>query len=139
MKTSTILYGLFFTLFSTQLYAQGNQDIPQKRIKKEAPFHVRWELQITDPEFELKYYKLDDKAYKAFLPKTSWRCNTTETQKRGQIELKKLFCDYSVEKAGTVRTTVSCSPERPYSEAVLEIYDEKKDLTFHIMLNCRKQ
>lgn len=102
-------------------------------------FKVNWQLQVTDPDFELKYYKLDEGTYKAFLPKTSWRCSTSATQKHGNILVKKLLCDYSIEKTGTVTTTVSCSPERPYSEAVLEIFDERKNLTFQLMLNCRKQ
>ncbi len=108
--------------------AQGNSE-----------FKASWQLQITDPDFELKYFKLDEGPYKAFLPKTSWRCSTSKTEKRGNIVVKKLSCDYSIEKAGTVTTTVSCSPERPYSEAVLEIFDERKKLTFQLMLNCRKQ
>lgn len=98
---------------------------------------VQWQLQITDPDFELKYQNLDDKKYKAFLPKTGWRCHTTETEVRGPIHLKKLHCDYSVEKTGTVTTIVSCSPDRPYSEAFLELYDERKEITFQIMLNCK--
>ena len=124
-------------ILSQTLYAQGDQVTEYPKEKKE--FNVRWELQVTDPDFELKYYKLDGEDYKAFLPKTSWRCSTSKTQRRGNIVLKKLFCDYSVEKTGTVTTTVSCSPERPYSEATLDIFDERKNLTFQIMLNCRKQ
>jgi len=126
--TSLILFGLDLqNSFAQQLGAN-----PKAKL-----FKVNWQLQITDPDFELKYYKLDDSAYKAFLPKTSWRCNSSSTKKHGNILIKKLKCDYSVEKTGTVTTTVSCSPDRRYSEADLEIYDERKDLTFQVMLNCR--
>lgn len=127
-------------LFALLLISSTNSYAQKAETKSASKgFKVNWQLQITDPEFELKYYKLDDRAYKAFLPKTSWRCNTGATEKKGNIVMKKLMCDYSVEKAGTVTTTVSCSPDRPYSETVLEIYDERKDLTFQVMLNCRKQ
>jgi hypothetical protein len=127
MKVKTLMT-MALILFSILTYPQSKGDA----------FKVRWELQITDPEFELKYYKLDEATYKAFLPKTGWRCRTSETQRRGNIQLKKLYCDYSIEKTGTVTTTVSCSPERPYSEVILELFDERKDLNFQVMLNCRK-
>lgn len=126
MKYLFILYFSFIYFPNTLAQVNGTES------------DIKWELQITDPEFELKYFKLGPSDYKAFMAKTSWRCSTSATQKRGKIELKKLFCDYSVEKTGTVTTTVSCSPSRPYSEATLEIYDERKDLSFQVMLNCRK-
>ncbi len=98
---------------------------------------LRWDLQVTDPEFELTNYKLEEKAFKPYLKKTSWRCQVSETTKKGPISIRSLLCDYSVEKAGTVKTFVSCSKDRPYSEGVLELYDERKDLTFQVMLTCR--
>lgn len=98
---------------------------------------IRWDLQITDPDFELKNYKLDEKKFKPFLDKTSWRCFTGETETKGNMELKSLSCDYSVEKAGTVATVISCSPERKYSEGFFDLYDERKNLNFKIMLTCR--
>ncbi len=136
MKSILVVLGLMITPITFAQTVPSNQ-VTQYPESKD--FKVRWELQITDPEFELKYYKLDEKTYKAFLPKTSWRCSTSPTQTRGNIILKKLYCDYSVEKTGTVTTTVSCSPERPYSETILELFDERKKLTFQVMLNCRKQ
>lgn len=116
---------LFFLASSFLLSAQA-----------ETP-EIRWDLQVTDPEFELVNYRLDKKAHKPYLKKTSWRCQSGETEFKGQIALKKLSCDYSIEKAGTVTTIVSCSPKRPYSEGFLELYDERKDLTFQVMLTCR--
>jgi hypothetical protein len=98
---------------------------------------LRWDLQVTDPDFELTNYKLEDKTFKPYLKKTSWRCQVSETTKKGPLSIRSLLCDYSVEKAGTVKTFVSCSKERPYSEGVLELYDERKDLTFQVMLTCR--
>ncbi|MEC7278018.1 MAG: hypothetical protein VXV96_16980 [Bdellovibrionota bacterium] len=99
--------------------------------------NFRWDLQVTNPDYELVNYKLDAKEFKPYLKKTSWRCSTGETEQRGNISLKKLTCDYSIEKAGTVTTAVSCSKERPYSENYLELYDERKDLTFQVMLKCQ--
>lgn len=98
---------------------------------------IRWDLQVTDPDFELTNYKLDEKTFKPYLKKTSWRCDVSETTQKGIISIRSLHCDYSVEKAGTVKTFISCSKERTYSEGVLELYDERKDLTFQVMLTCR--
>ena len=98
---------------------------------------LRWDLQITDPDYELVNYNLDEKSFKPYLKKTSWRCQTGVTEQKGNLFLKTLMCDYSVEKAGTVKTIVSCSNERKYSEGFLELYDERKDLTFQVMLTCR--
>lgn len=97
---------------------------------------IRWDLQVTDPQFDLVNYKLEGVPFKPYLKKTSWRCEVSETEKKGKLEIKNLFCDYSVEKAGTVKTAVSCSPQRKYSEAYLELFDEKKNLTFQVMLTC---
>lgn len=98
---------------------------------------MRWDLQVTDPDFELTNYKLEDKDFKPYLKKTSWRCQVSEITKKGSISVRSLYCDYSVEKAGTVKTFVSCSKDRSYSEGTLELYDERKDLTFQVMLTCR--
>lgn len=98
----------------------------------------RWDLQVTDPDFELVNYKLDDKSFKPYLKKTSWRCEASKKEVNGPRQMRKLHCDYSVEKAGTVTTIVSCSQQRPYSEGFLELFDERKGLTFQVMLTCRK-
>lgn len=98
---------------------------------------IRWDLQVTDPDYELVNYNLDAKSFKPYLKKTSWRCQTGVTEQKGALFMKSLTCDYSVEKAGTVKTIVSCSKDRKYSEGFLELYDERKDLTFQVMLTCR--
>ncbi len=108
-------------------------------VHGQTPQQYRWDLQVTDPDFELVNYKLDQKPFKPYLKKTSWRCETSETEENGPRQIKKLICDYSVEKAGTVTTIVSCSHQRPYSEGFLELYDERKKLTFQVMLTCRKK
>lgn len=97
---------------------------------------MRWDVQVTDPEFELKNYKLEQKSFKPYLKKTSWRCQVGPEESDNGISKRDLFCDYSVEKAGTVKTTVSCSKQKPYSEGSFELFDERKNLTFQVMLKC---
>ncbi|GEM_PF-2293802 len=121
---NTLSFLIFLIVSQTSLWAQ-------KDIK------IRWDLQITDPQYELVNYNLEAKAFKPFLKKTSWRCKVGETESKGTLRLKTLTCDYSVEKTGSVKTIISCSPERPYSEGFLELYDQRKDITFQVMLTCR--
>lgn len=97
---------------------------------------IRWDLQVTDPQFDLVNYKLENTVFKPYLKKTSWRCEVSEIEKKGKLEMRYLSCDYSIEKAGTVRTAISCSPERKYGETFLELFDERKNLTFKVMLTC---
>lgn len=124
----TIKKSLFFLILF--LLVQGNI-LGQKEMK------VRWDLQVTDPDFELINHNLQEKSFKPYLKKTGWRCQAGETEIKGNLQLKALTCDYSIEKTGTVKTIVSCSPERTYSEGFLEIYDQRKDITFQVMLTCR--
>lgn len=98
-----------------------------------------WQLQVTDPSFELSYKTLGNKTYKPFLEKTSWRCTAGELEKKKNLEMRSLFCDYSIEKAGTIKTAISCGTNKDYNEVSLELFDEKKDLTFTVMLLCRKK
>ena len=101
--------------------------------------NYRWDLQVTNPEFELINHKLSKKQFRPYLKKTSWRCEVGETEEKNNLEIRSLTCDYSIKKAGIVKTRVSCSSQRPYSEANLELFDEKKLLTFKIMLTCNKE
>ena len=100
-----------------------------------------WNLQITNPEFEIKNIRLGKKEYKPYLKKTKWHCWAKQTEKKSVgnnfLEVKSLSCNYSVRKAGKVTTFVSCSPRRPYGESLLVLYDEIKRLTFKIMLTCQ--
>lgn len=98
-----------------------------------------WQLQVTDPSFELSYTRLDEKSFRPFLKKTSWRCQVGPLINKSNLEVRELYCDYSVKKAGTIKTTVSCGPQKHYNEVSLELYDEKKELTFNVMLLCRKK
>ncbi len=99
----------------------------------------RWDIQVTDPSFELKNYKLKEESFKLFLKKTSWRCRVGAEEVNNGIYLRELYCDYSIKKAGTVKTRLSCSSLRKYGEVTLELYDEKKDLTFQLMLKCHQE
>ena len=97
-----------------------------------------WSLQVTDPNHELTYYDLDDKEFKPYLPRTSWRCFTGASQRRREIVLKTLRCSYSVEKTGEFTTTISCSKNTPQGEALIDLYDERKNLSFKIKLSCNQ-
>ena len=101
----------------------------------------RWDLQITNPQFDVKYTRLNKEAYKPYLKKTSWRCQVgpvhLKNLPKGALQWRSLLCNYSVKKTGQVTTFVGCSSPRPYGEGVLELFDERKNLTFKIMLSCR--
>lgn len=98
---------------------------------------AKWSVQVTYPDYEVKNFKLDDMEYKTFLPKTSWRCWVGETQFNGKKELKKLRCNYSVQKSGEFSQVVSCGPDNSFSEIVVDLVDEKKKLEFKIHVICR--
>jgi hypothetical protein len=99
----------------------------------------RWDLQVTDTEFELTNHQLDQNKFKAFLPKTTWRCQVSPTRIKGELNLRTISCDYSVKKAGTFSTIISCSKDREYNEVSFDLYDQRKDLLFKVMLLCRKK
>jgi hypothetical protein len=99
----------------------------------------KWEIQVTDPEFELNYKTLGDGGFKPFLSKTSWRCYVGPITEKNSIEMRKIRCNYSIKKTGKVTTLLSCSDQKTYDEVTLELFDEKKNLTFSIMLICRKK
>ena len=100
-------------------------------------YGAKWSVQVTYPDYEVKNFKLDDMEYKAFLPKTSWRCWVKETEFNKEQELKVLTCNYSVEKTGEFSQTVSCGPKNNFSEVIMDLKDEKKKLDFKIHLICR--
>lgn len=99
----------------------------------------KWEIQITDPQFELNYKTLGDEKYRPYLKKTSWRCDVTPIEQKHRMEMRKLHCNYSVEKTGTVTTLLSCGDKKDYNEVTFELFDERKNLTFLVMLLCRKK
>lgn len=98
-----------------------------------------WEIQITDPEFELSYKKLSDEGYQPYMKKTSWRCFVTPEERKRDRSIRKMRCNYSIKKTGKVTTVLSCSNEKTYDEVTFELFDEKKNLTFSVMLLCRKK
>lgn len=98
---------------------------------------AEWSVQITYPDYEVKNFKLDDMEYKAFLPKTSWRCWVGETTFNKKQEIKYLRCNYSVDNTGEIRTLVSCGNLKKFSELVIDLKDEKKSLDFKLHLICR--
>ena len=98
-----------------------------------------WELQVTNPDYELNYDKLKDDGHKPYLKATSWRCYVEPIQHKNNLELRRLRCNYSIEKTGKVSTIVSCGQKKSYNETTLELFDERKNLTFSVMLLCRKK
>ena len=106
------------------------------------PTTFRWNLQITDPNFEVTNVQIDDKLHRPYLKKTSWRCwiGPTETKELPQTILKRksLTCSYSIQKTGRITTFVSCSHQKLYDEGILELYDERKKMKFRLMLTCHQ-
>lgn len=96
----------------------------------------QWSLQITDPDFELKNYPIANESFKPFLPKTSWRCEVSEAESKNGFEVRHLFCNYSIQKLGTMKTPLSCGPTKKSSEILLDLYDEKKDLLYKVRFSC---
>ena len=109
-------------IFTSNIYAQN----------------IEWAIQITDPEFDLKHIPLTQEELKPILPKTSWRCRVGEVLKKGEVESRELHCDYSIEKAGTFTTFAGCSSTNQYDESKVVLFDERKDLTFTLLLLCRR-
>ena len=101
-----------------------------------------WNLQITDPQFNLSYFQLPTGTYKPHLKKTSWRCWIKKVQTKngpkGPLEMREFHCNYSIKKSAQVTTFLSCSKEQSYGENILKLTDQKKNLTFKLMLTCRK-
>ena len=100
-------------------------------------FEARWALQVTNPSYELFHYDLDDKEFKPFLEKTSWRCFAGAVEQKNDLALRTLRCNYSVDKTGEFTTTASCGDAKPYGEVFVDLHDEKKNLLFKVKLTCR--
>lgn len=100
--------------------------------------NFKWNLQITYPDFELKNIPLSVATYKPKLPKTGWRCWFGETEINGKIESKNIRCNFSSKATGQFKTVVSCSSDRPYGETKLELLDERKNLTYNVLVFCQK-
>ena len=98
----------------------------------------KWNLQVTDHLFELKSYDLDESAYKAYLKKTSWRCQVGPVENKLNLSTRELKCDYSIKKAGAVITRLTCSDNASYNDTTLTLEDQVKDLELKIMLSCKK-
>ncbi len=98
----------------------------------------QFNLQITEPDFTLKNYPLDDKEFRPFMQKTSWRCFFGETKEKGKDQFyKNVRCNYSVKKVGEFTTKIVCGKNMPFNELHLDLLDEKKNLTFKIYLFCK--
>ena len=100
-------------------------------------FGASWSVQVTYPDYEVKNFNLDDMEHKLLLPKTSWRCWVGATEFNKKQELKKLRCHYSIEKLGEFTQILSCGNALKFSERVVDLKDERKNLDFKIHLICR--
>ena len=102
---------------------------------------AKWSVQITNPQYELKNIPLPDKEFRPFLPKTAWRCKFGPTLTKGkgkeQREEKSVECDYSIKKAGSFTTYLSCSASHPHGESKFDLYDQRKKLLYQMLLICQ--
>ena len=102
---------------------------------------AKWSLQITDPRYELKNISLPKGEFRPFLPKTSWRCRFGPTMVKGEgketREEREVYCNYSIKKAGSFTTFLSCSSSYPDGEIKFDLYDQRKNLLFQMLLICR--
>ena len=115
-----IFISLSLLLFSFQIFGQTS-----------------WSLQITDPNYELVNFEVDNESFKPYLEKTSWRCYLGEVNKNNGLYKRTLRCNYSSKKSGEFEVLLSCGKENKLGETSLELVDEKKDLRFKIRLSCR--
>lgn len=100
---------------------------------------VTWSLQVTDPQYELSHYDLGEGEFKPYLERTSWRCFVGAIVPNEGTALRTLRCNYSLEKTGEFTTTLSCRASGPPGETLINLYDERKNLSFKVKLNCRHQ
>ena len=104
---------------------------------------AKWSLQITNPEYELKNTPLPAAEYRPFLPKTAWRCRFSSTVVKGEgkerREEKTVYCNYSIKKAGSFTTYLSCSPSHPHAEIKFDLQDQRKNLLFQMLLICQHE
>ena len=98
---------------------------------------VAWSLQVTDPRYELSHYDLGDGEFKPYLERTSWRCFVGSSRLKGNLVVRDLRCNYSLEKTGEFTTTISCRRDGPPGEALIDLYDERKNLSFKVKFRCR--
>ena len=101
---------------------------------------AKWSLQITNPEYELKNILLSAQEFRPFLPKTAWRCRFGPTLVKGKgkerREEKVVYCNYSIKKAGSFTTYLSCSASHPHGEIKFDLQDQRKNLLFQMLLIC---
>lgn len=122
----SLIYKLFFSLLIVfQVSADSSNYI--------------WEIQTTDPDFDLQHTKISSTNHKIFLPKTGWRCEVKEIEKKDDLESRKIYCNFSILKTGTFTTYLSCSKNRPYGEQLIDLFDQRKDINFKLMISCRKK
>ncbi len=116
---------LIFIFLSSNSYA----------IKKQ---FIKWQLQITYPNYDVKTISLDNKNYSHYLPKTGWRCDYSKTYKNKISYIKDINCNFSIKKAGAFSTIISCSKNKRYNEVYLNLIDQRKDnLKYNIILSCQ--
>lgn len=98
---------------------------------------VRWELRVHQPNFDVEAHSLTDSEFKPYLDKTSWRCWAESPTKTGNLSIRALNCNYSVESTGAFRTIASCGPGKNVDEIAVELTDERKNLNLKVILSCQ--
>jgi len=80
---------------------------------------------------------LNNQEYKAYLDKTSWRCWAEKTTQSGNLFIRALHCNYSVEALGSFKSYASCGVGKIFDEVSVELKDERKNLDLKVILTCR--
>jgi hypothetical protein len=98
---------------------------------------VDWQLRVQQPSFDVEAHALGEQEYKAYLAQTSWRCWAEKPTKNGNLWVRALRCNYSIEASGEFRTFISCGPGKNVDEAAVELKDERKNLDLKLILSCQ--
>lgn len=114
------IFFISFFIFSSSLYAKAN-----------------WELRIHQANFDVQAVDINNQEYKAYLDKTSWRCWAEKTTQSGNLFIRALHCNYSVEALGSFKSYASCGVGKIFDEVSVELKDERKNLDLKVILTCR--
>ncbi len=98
---------------------------------------ANWELRIHQANFDVEAIDLKDSEYKAYLHKTSWRCWVEKPNQSGNLFIRALKCNYSVDDTGAFKTYASCGVGKNFDEVSVQLQDERKNLELKVILTCR--
>jgi len=96
-----------------------------------------WELRVHQANFDVEAHALTSAEYKAYLDQTSWRCWADQPTRSGNLDIRALRCNYSIEKLGAFKSYASCGPGKIFDEVAVELRDERKNLDLKVILACQ--